>query len=62
MYVKHLIEDILDLQRVIPVTEESKVSREELEDCTEGQLEEIKYEYLLINDALSNGDILTSLN
>ncbi len=62
MYVKYLIEDILDLQRVIPVTEESKVSREELEDYTEGQLEEIKYEYLLINDALSNGHILTSLN
>tara|TARA_R100001460_G_scaffold79650_1_gene120599 strand:- start:1194 stop:1382 length:189 start_codon:yes stop_codon:yes gene_type:complete len=62
MYVKYLIEDILDLQRVIPVSTEEKFTKDELEYMPEGRLKELKFQYQLINGSLSDSDIMTSLN
>ena len=62
MYIKHLIAEILDLQKVIPVTQEEKFTKDELEYMPEGRLKELKFQYQLINGSLSNSDIMTSLN
>jgi len=62
MYVKHLIEDILDLQKVIPVTQEEKFTEEELEYMPEESLKELKFQYQIINGSLSDTDIMNHLN
>ena len=62
MYIKHLIAEILDLQKVIPVTQENKFTEEELEYMPEGRLKELKFQYQLINGSLSDSDIMASLN
>jgi len=62
MYIKHLIAEILDLQKVIPVTQENTFTEEELEYMPEGTLKELKFQYQLINGSLSDSDIMTSLN
>tara|TARA_Y100000361_G_scaffold130429_1_gene126454 strand:- start:1807 stop:1995 length:189 start_codon:yes stop_codon:yes gene_type:complete len=62
MYVKHLIEDILDLQKVIPVTQEEKFTKDELEYMPEDSLKELKFQYQIINGSLSDTDIMNHLN
>jgi|TARA_R100000900_G_C3319407_1_gene161276 hypothetical protein len=62
MYIKHLIAEILDLQKVIPVSTEEKFTKDELEYMPEGRLKELKFQYQLINGSLSDSDIMTSLN
>ena len=62
MYVKHLIEDILDLQKVIPVTQEEKFTKDELEYMPEDSLKELKFQYQIINGSLSDTDIINHLN
>tara|TARA_R100000742_G_C4247958_1_gene66627 strand:+ start:452 stop:640 length:189 start_codon:yes stop_codon:yes gene_type:complete len=62
MYIKHLIAEILDLQKVIPVTQENTFTEEELEYMPEGRLKELKFQYQLINGSLSDSDIMASLN
>jgi len=47
MFVKHLIQDILDLQKRIPVTED-KFTKEELEYLPQGELETLRYNYQTI--------------
>jgi hypothetical protein len=62
MYVKYLIAEILDLQKVIPVTQEEKFTKDELEYMPEGRLIQLKLNYLQIHESVLHSDIMTSLN
>ena len=62
MFVQHLIAEILDLQKQLPVTQEEKFTKEELEYLTEKQLEELKFNYHYINGHLLTHDSIALMN